>query len=238
MYFLIDANVAAGYYLPRSLSSIKARQRIEMIIDHIRSHRKNNFIYIPNICIAETISVFIKHSFGKWNKHLKKEGTIDTRVYNSLVNSFQSDIHNARFLYHYELDRYHILGINLVAPIDHYFRINKKKGNIHPMKTFDHLIISMGINLARIHGEKNVCILTADNRMSNVLDKCKSNIKKDTLGKLKLNIAEKVTGIPFSPHIFPLHLNLNHCTKEELCKVFGEWPLKIGNFDKVYRWNK
>lgn len=235
MFFLIDANVAAGYYLPRSLSSIKARSRIEMIIDYIRGHRKDHFIYIPNICIAETVSVLIKHSFGKWNRHVKSKGTIDKRVYKKLIASFQSDIHNAKFMYHYELDRYHVLGINIVAPIDHYFQIDKK-GNINPMKTFDHLVISMGVNLVRIHGKDNVCILTADNRMSKVLEKCKSTISAKTIKKLKLNIAEEVCGLPFSSDLFPKHLHLGHCTKADLVSVFGEWPLEIGKFEKVYRW--
>lgn len=238
MYFLLDANIAAAYYLPRSHSNLKVRERTEMIIDHIRSHRKDHFIYIPNICIAETVSVFIKHSFGKWNKHLKSKGTIDKRVYANLIKSFQSDIHNANFIYHYELDRYHVLGINLVAPIDHYFQIDRGKGNTNPMKTFDHLVISMGINLVRIHGKDNVCILTADNRMSKVLDKCKTDIKQETLNKLKLNIAEKVCGISFSKDIFPKHLNLARCTKGDLRKVLGAWPLDIGPFKPVYRWTK
>lgn len=242
MYFLIDANIAAGYYLPRSLSSLNARKRTEIIVDHVRSHRKDHFIYLPNICIAETISVFIKHTFGKWNNHIKNKGTIDKRVYSSLVSSFQQDIHNAKFIYHYELNRYHILGINLVAPIDHYFQISrkstKKKENTNPMKTFDHLVISMGINLVRIHGKDNVCILTADNRMSKVLDKCKSSIKSETINKLKLDTAEEVCGVPFSKDLFPKHLNLNNCKISELEEVFGKWPIEIGKFNKVYRWKK
>lgn len=239
MYFLIDANIAAAYYLPRSQSSVKTRQRTEMIIDYIRSHRDEHFIYIPNICIAETVSVFIKYSFGKWNRHVKTKGTIDKRVYSKIVKAFQKDIHNAKFMYHYELDRYHVLGINLVAPIDHYFQISrKKKNNTNPMKTFDHLVISMGINLVRIHGKDNVCILTADNRMSDVLEKCKSGIKYETLRKLKLNIAEEVCGVPFSKDLFPKHLNLGHCKNSDLANIFGKWPLTVGQFEPVYRWTK
>lgn len=237
MWFLLDANVTAGYYLPRSLNSKTAAKRIESIIDSVRSGVRNDFFYIPNICIAEVFSVFMKHCFGEWNKHLKKKGTIDSRVYERLVRQFQADIHNGHFLYHYELNRYHVLGINLVAPIDHYFKISRgQKKNVIPMGTFDHLIISMGMHLAHIHGPENVCILSADDRLTDILKKCKSGIKKSTVKKLKLNIAEEVTGRAFGPTLFPKHLNLKTATKKELVAVLNDWPLPSGKTPKVYRW--
>ena len=78
MYVLLDANVTAGYYLPRSLNSVKAQQRIEILFDSVRSRQADHFFYLPNFCVAEVFSVFMKHSFGTWNKQVKK-GTIDTR---------------------------------------------------------------------------------------------------------------------------------------------------------------
>lgn len=245
MYLLLDANVTAGYYLPRSLNSKKAQERIEIIIDSIRSGATKNFLYIPNFCIAEVFSVFMKHSFGTWNKHVKS--TIDSRVYKSLVEQFQQDIHNGKFMYHFELNRYHILGINLVAPIDHFYQIKKKvtnkrgkitKQKVVPASTFDHLIISMGINLAHIHGPDNVCIISSDDRLTRIISKCKSKISPQTVKKLKLKIAEDVTGKPFGPNIFPKYLNLKNATQSELASVLGQWPLPIGALPKVYRWTK
>ncbi len=235
MWFLLDANVTAGYYLPRSLNSKSAAERIEAIFDSVRSEKRKDFFYIPNICIAEVFSVFMKHCFGDWNRHLRRKGTIDSRVYESLVKQFQSDIHNGHFLYHYELNRYHVLGINLVAPIDHYFKISRRQKNVVPMSTFDHLVISMGVHLAHIHGSENVCILSADDRLTDILKKCKSGIKKATVKKLKLDIAEEVTGRAFGPALFPSHLNLKTATKKELEAVFGSWPPPKGKVPKVYR---
>ena len=241
-YLLIDANIAAGYYLPRAVSDQETAKRIEIILDNAREKKDDFFVYIPNFCIAETISVFIKHSFGKWNKHVRNN-PIDTRVYKSLIKSFQSDIHNGKFINHYELNRYHILGINFVAPFDHYYQLNRKKGNSKnnptPAGTFDHLIISMGIQLAKIHKPENVFILTTDYRLAKILDKCKSKIEKSTLDKLKINIAEEICSRDFSKHLFPEHLDLKQCSTKDLKKVFGEWPLdysKPGR--KVYKWRK
>jgi len=242
MYFLLDANIVAGYYLPRSLNGKKAATRIEYILNHIRSSGVH-FLYIPNFCIAETISVFVKHSFGSWNRQVKKQvkggRVLDKRVYEKLVRSFANDIHNGRFIYHYELNRYHILGINLVAPIDHYYKISRgNSNNARPAGTFDHLIISMGIHLAHIHGRENVCILTADRRLCQILDKCKSNIGAGTIDKLKLKIAEDVCGKPFSAELFPDHLDLERCKDKDLKRVFGEWPVKYCKKDvrNIYRW--
>lgn len=238
MYLLLDANVTAGYYLPRSLDSKRARKRIEILLQSVLSGESNHFLYIPNICIAEVFSVFMKHAYGSWNPHIRKKGTIDKRVYDSLVCQFQKDIHNGKFMYHLELNRYHILGINLVAPIDHYFQISRRKGNIRPMGTFDHLIISMGIHLAHIHGRGNVCIVSSDDRITDILTKCKGEIPARTVTKLKLNIAKQVTGKPFGCDLFPLHVNLKKDSDEALKRVFSEWPLPIGKVPRHYRWTR
>jgi|SaaInlStandDraft_4_1057021.scaffolds.fasta_scaffold17968_3 hypothetical protein len=235
MYFLIDANIAAGYYLPRSLNSKKARESIRLILNYVRTHPGEHFIYVPNICIAETFSVFMKHNFGQWNSHVKKKGTIDTRVYKSITRQFKKDIHNGQFMYHYELSRYHILGINLVAPIDHYYKISRGKKRVNPMGTFDHLIISMGIHLAHIHGRDNVCILSCDDRLIDILSKCKSHIPWNIVKKLGLNSAHELTGRRFGPKLFPKHLNLKGATKTEYERIFHTWPLPECKVGHVYR---
>lgn len=237
-YILLDSNVTAGYYLPRSLWSKNARHRIENIFDSARSGRSQFFFYLPNFCVAEVFSVFMKHSFGAWNSHLKNKGTIDTRVYKSLVGQFESDIHNGKFIYHYELSRYHVLGINLVAPVDHYYRFNRGKNNVAPMGTFDHLIISMGVHLAHIHGRDNVLVVSADDRLTNILKKCSGPLSSATKKKLKLDLAESLTGRQFSPDTFPRGVNLKTAKKTELEAAFGEWPLPVGELPEVYRWTQ
>ncbi len=236
MYFLIDSNVASGYYLPRSLNSAKAKNSCHSILNYIRAHQTDHFIYIPNFCIAETFSVFMKYSYGQWNNHVAKKGAIDTRVYKRLCAQFQKDIHNGHFMYHYELSRYHILGINLVAPIDHYYKVSKGKKRITPMGTFDHLIISMGIHLAHIHGRDNVCILSCDDRLIQILKKCKTHIPRSVVKKLDLTRAHELTGRMFGPKLFPKHLNLKTATKKEYERVFPTWPLPDENIERVYRY--
>ncbi|MEB3149533.1 MAG: hypothetical protein VKL60_10960 [Sphaerospermopsis sp.] len=236
-FILVDANVVAAYYLPRSLRNKVALPYIENIFEFVRQNPNDYMIYIPNFCIAEVVSVFIKYSFAKWN--IKE--TINTKVYNSLIQSFQNDIHNAKFMYHLELDRYHILGINLVAPIDHYFQIYRtpqKKKNYKPAGTFDQLLISMGIQLSKIHGRENVCILTADHRLAKIVEKCRSDIRENTLKKIKISIAEKLCSTKFSKEIFPFCINLSRTKIKdtEIAEFFGACPLKVKKRKSVYRW--
>ena len=239
MYLLVDANIAAGYYLPRSLWSKRARERARIVFDSVRSGGSDHFLYIPNFCIAEVFSVFAKHSFGRWNRQIKKKGTIDTRVYKSLVKQFGADIHNGSFLYQYELSRYHILGIDLVAPVDHYYQISRGTGRSHaPAGTFDHLIISMGIQLAHVHGADNVAIVTADKRLVKILEKCRQGLRRKTIQKLKLDRAQEVTGRPFGADIFPCCLDLVNGTKAQLADILGRWPLPVPRTPKPYRWTK
>ena len=238
MYILLDTNVTAGYYLPRSLNSQRAKDRIKNVFDSVRSGESSHFFYLPNFCVAEVFSVFMKHAFGTWNSHLKNKGTIDTRVYKSLVRQFESDIHNARFIYHYELSRYHVLGINLVAPIDHYYRIRRGKKRVTPMGTFDHLLISMGVHLAHIHGRDNVVILSTDDRLTDILKKCSSSIPAATIRMLHLDHVEKLTGRKFCPRTFPQFANLKDAPNKVMTSIFGQWPLPVGKMPKVYRWLK
>jgi hypothetical protein len=238
LYLLLDANVTAGYYLPRCLDSKRAQDRVATIFDSVRSKNSDHFLYIPNFCIAEVFGVFAKHSFGGWNSQVRKKGTIDTRVYRSLKKQFARDIHNGHFLYQYELSRYHILGIDLIAPVDHYFQVTRGKKRHVPMGTFDQLIISMGIQLAHIHGSDNVVVLTADSRLTNILDKCRAGLNLETIKKLKLDVAREVTGREFSSAIFPKCLNLKTATKADLEATFDLWPLPTGGVTGVYRWLK
>jgi len=238
-YLLLDANVTAAYYLPRSTTSNKVRRRIELLFNSVRSGDSKFFLYIPNFCIAEVFSVFAKHAFGKWNPHIRRIGTIDKRIYGSLNNQFAKDIHNARFIYQYELSRYHILGIDLVAPIDHYYQITRGSTQRHiPMGTFDHLIIAMGVHLAHIHGHDKVVIVSADERLTKVLARCQSPLSKAITKKLRLDRAYQVTGKRFSPDIFPSYVNLKTASQTDLESAFGVWPLKVSRIPRVYRWTK
>ncbi len=237
MYILLDANVTAGYYLPHTLDYVKAADRIEILFNSIRSKGSDHFLYLPNLCVAEVFSTFAKHSYGKWNQQVKKKsGQIDSRVYESICNQFEKDIHNGKLIYHYELSRYHVLAIDLVAPADHYFKMDRKKKWVNPAGTFDQLIVAMGVHLAHIHGQTNVCIVTTDNRLVNLVKKCRADIPDETVKSLKLNKAKEIAGKKFSKELFPRALHLGRCSDKELKEVFGNWPLLVKRHSRAKRY--
>jgi hypothetical protein len=106
------------------------------------------------------------------------------------------------------------------------------------MGTFHHLYVAMGIHLAHIHGPENVVLLTADDRVANIVGRCQHGIAPNTVRKLKLKIAQEVTGRTFSPALFPRSLNLKTATRTELKQVFGAWPLPIIGKADAYRYEK
>jgi hypothetical protein len=243
VFILLDANVTAGYYLPRSLKHARAVERIENLLDSIRAGDAQHFLYIPNFCIAEVFGVFMKYAFGRWNRDVKGK-TLDKRVYQRLVEQFQSDIHNGKFIYQYELSRYHILGTNLIAPVDHHYQYRrtptgtKKTRNHRPMGTMDHLIVAMAVQLGRIHGVQNVAIVSSDHRLCDMVMKChKGKVKPGTAARLKLSIAEAATGLQFAPKLFPRALNLAKKGDAHLREAFGTWPLPVtsSRLPSVYR---
>lgn len=79
-HLLLDANVVAAYYLPRSTGSVHVRERIKTNVDSVRSGHSSFFFYLPNFCVAEVFSVIMKYSFGSWNRHVRGR-TFDTRIY-------------------------------------------------------------------------------------------------------------------------------------------------------------
>ena len=225
LYCLFDASVILPYYLPQAHKSDKVHAHATSIIESVRSCTTSHFLYIPNFCIAEVFSNFAKWAHGDWNKHVK-EATIDARVYKSLCKQFQADIHNAALFYHYELSRYHVLTLNLVAPVDHYFKLYRgtaKRAN--PAGTFDQLIVAMGIHLTKIHGAGNVVLITADNRIAKIIGKCRSKISASARHSMQIDDAERLVGIPFSPNSFPQVLDLATASKKDLLALFGQWPL-------------
>jgi rRNA-processing protein FCF1 len=237
MYCLFDASVIAAYYCPKTTRSHRVVENARNLIESVRSGESNHFFYIPNFCIAEVFSVFMKYAYSRWNKQTKS-GRIDGRVHKRLREQFEADIHNAKLFYHYELSRYHVLAINLVAPIDHHYKLYRKPktgaGQI-PSGTFDELIIAMAIHLVKIHGRGNVIVITSDDRLARIIAKCRSGIPDSIYRRLKLKEASDFTGVPFRPDSFPVVLNLKEATKTQLRRVFGRWPLPINNsYDRPY----
>ena len=231
-FCLLDANVVAGYYLPESLSDLKAQKRIKSLMDAVRKNAcPEVFLYIPNFCIAEVFAVFARYHWARWAKRVKKVFPRKMRCdrYQKICQSFHKDIHNGAIIQQVELNRYHVLATDLISPVDAYYQFYRHRpgGAKHRkamMSGADHLIVGMGIYLAKIHGRHNFAILTADYRLANIVERATS-MNKAAQQKLGLVDKAKSLGLECGPEMYPQVFNLASCSDSALKEFFGQWPL-------------
>ena len=227
-FLLLDANVVAGYYLPESLNSRRARERVPLLFDSVRNGWcPEIFLYIPNLCIAEVFVVFAKYRFAKWHKDVKKNlpSGLSADRYVKLRKDFQSDLHNGKLLQQVELNRYHVFASDLISPVDAHYEHYRGKKNKRMMQTVDHLIIGMGIQLAKVHGRDNFAIVTSDHRFTKILEKAWA-IGKATA--TELGLIERAQGLGFQEygkHVYPNVVDLASARNSELEEFLGMWPL-------------
>ena len=215
-YLLLDANVVSAYYLPQS-STVKIHKRITDLLNcnKVKGRQKRPFVFfVPNFCIAEVFNIFRKYRYGKWNSKVKNNGAITKRFFNKIYKRFQSDIHNGRLFYHFELSRYHLLNTAFISPIDHHYAYGKSTYKQRPMSTFDLLIIAMGIELVRLHGKNEVKIITDDNRIFNIIERAKK-IKTQTAKDIGLYEAGNLVGRKFSRSIYPDIIHIGKIKEKE-----------------------
>ncbi len=156
-YYLIDT-CALIHYFDHEEKDVKYK-----ITDEIAN--KSSFYYIPQFCVAEVFNVFAKLHH--------RNGKIDAQKYSDLVNGFKYMIKNREILYAYDLHRYHNLNCDLIYKTEHTTpqTKNRKGKTLSLLSTFDILIIAMAMELDKIHGQGNICILSRDARLIDIAQK-------------------------------------------------------------------
>jgi hypothetical protein len=147
---------------------------------------------------------------------------IDRRRYRTLRDAFRRYLRHGAVFHQYELNRYHVLGTDLIAPIDHWYRL--QHGDARPMGAVDHIVISMGINLCRINGHDSVALLTADRRMARAIRRA-SSLNRNTAAALDLPTRAEELAYRWRPEIYPQVFDLERGSDKALREFFGEWPL-------------
>jgi predicted nucleic acid-binding protein len=229
-YFLLDSSIIVAYYLPESSRSKKAAERVTDIIDYVRKGGTSDWLLIvPNIVVAEVFNAFSKYCYGKWNEHVKKNlpGGMDQRRYKRIRNKFRDHIHNGKLYHQIELNRHHVLYTDLISPLDHYYRIYRKRSRVVPLQTMDVLILAMGIELSHMLGHERFCVITADHRMNDLCSLLNSRKRVAALRKADLASIAGELNLEISSELFPRVLKLSKATRAELVEEFGEWPLNI-----------
>jgi hypothetical protein len=179
---------------------------------------------IPNFCIAEVFAVFEKYRWGRtWNSHVKI--ALTPREYRRARKEFQAGIHNAAKILQVDLDRYHILCVDLVSPINNAYKIKRNRTSkrpVSPAKTYDMLVLAMGVWLKHQFGSDHFTIVTADERLALVTERAKSSKLNKTI-RAHLGAVAKEIGLTYGSDLYPKVINLTRAKKDALEKRFPHW---------------
>lgn len=224
-FVLIDACVAAAHFAPKSTQSTNLRQRASTLLTGSSATMDVRFL-IPNFCIAEVFAVFEKYRWGRtWNKHVKPAHVLTPREFAKARQHFGTAIHNGAKILQVELNRYHILCVDLVSPINNAYKIKRDRGakkNVTPAKTYDVLIVAMSVWLKNQYGEGSFTLVTGDERMQLVVERAKSARISRPMKMHLTEMAQRV-GLQYGRDLYPTVINLTSGGKSVLRERFADW---------------
>ena len=232
-FVLIDTSAVLGYYVPEAATNQDAARRIKTIFEAVRNHRTDVHLLIPNLVVAEVFCQLARLCYSTWDRQVNRtfggQGkALDTRRYKSARDRFRRDIHNGALLYQVDLGRYHILALDLVAPVDKYRKFYRST-NTKSMATDDLLIGSMAMHMVKMHGKDHFALLANDRRMAAIFSRASPNLNANTAKALGLTAKSEELGFgTWCPEIYPNVLDLARCSEQALLDFFGEWPLPTG----------
>jgi hypothetical protein len=226
-YVLLDACVAAAHYAPKTTMSANLRKRAGALLSGHSDEVAVQFL-IPNFCIAEVFAVFEKYRWGRtWNKHVKKQHCLMTTEFSKARAHFHAAIHNGAKILQQDLNRYHILAVDLISPVNNAYSIQRKKGknakkDPRPASTYDMLVAAMGIWLQHQFGKDNFTLITGDARICQVVARAKSVSLAAPMKQHLRAIAEGL-GLSYSPSLYPEVINLINAAPRELKVRLPGW---------------
>lgn len=217
-YILVDAGIAAAAFAPKTTRSQKLVSRSATLLLG-KSSMFDAQLLIPNFCIGETFAVFEKYRWGaKWNKHVNPAMKLTPSEFRSARKYFHDAIHNGTRLLQVALDRYHILCLDLVAPINAAYRIKRDRGKkkyVSPAGTYDLTLLAMGIWLQKQFGEATFMIVTGDERLALVSKRAKSVALSQAM-KAHLSHVASTMSMAYGPDIYPQVLDIARCSRADL----------------------
>lgn len=232
-HLLWDASAVISYYLPETAATQAAADRIKMIVDAGRHHRIDVLFFIPNIVVAEVFVAFDRNHYSTWDSQVSrnyggKGKSLHGRRYLSARDRFRRDITNGALFYQYELNRYHVLTLDLISPVDKHRKFYRTK-NVRSMGASDLLVGSMAMHLARIHGRATTGLIATDRRMEAIFGRTCSKLNGNTARDLRLTDTSKRLGFgEWTGSLYPQVIDVARCKDEVLVDWFGDWPLPTG----------
>ena len=230
-YILWDTSALLPYYVPEAGATNRTHPRVKTLIDAVRHDHSDVHFYIPNIVVAEIFVALDRFCYAGWDTHTSKKfggpgKTLHKARYNTARRRFRRDIHNGALFYQYELNRYHILGLDLISPVDKYRKFYRR-GSVRSMGASDLLIGAMALHLARLHGSDRTALVTTDRRMEAIFSKACPRLNPRTARSLGLVASARNLGFgEWGSRVYPRVIDVARCSDSRLAEWFGGWPLQ------------
>jgi len=230
-YILLDACVVAAFYAPKSTQNITLANRAKALFSGASPSLDIRFL-IPNFCIPEVFAVFEKYRWGRtWNRHVKKSTVLTPSEFSAARKNFRSAIHNGSKILQVDLNRYHILCVDLISPVNNAYKIKRVRGGkdakerakrTSPASTYDMLVAAMGIWLSHSYGNTSFTVITGDERLSDVVYRAKSTYLSEGIRNHLQDIAKGLS-LSYSADLYPEVIDLAHAAKKELRDRLPDW---------------
>jgi predicted nucleic acid-binding protein len=229
-HVIVDANLLIYYLHPESADTITVRDRCRVLFDSVLTAKWSGIrLYVPAISVAEAIGVLDKYRFCTWSGPVKGHPSrrLSSPEYRMARRRLLEAI-RIRQLEQIDHEPTHVSLASLISPVNQIFQFRRHRGAGHkvkrPMGAADCLIVGMAVLLQRRLGAEQVVLATADQRMADVVTKCRSltEARAETLG---IKATAEAVGIAWSDKAFPMVVNIRDARMPELRSVFLGWPL-------------
>lgn len=233
-HVVVDACVLSAFLHPGSTVNLKVRERSRLLLAAALMAKWPGLkLYTPATCIAEAMCVLDKFRFCTWHGPVKADSSkqLGTKEYEAARNLL-AEVVKKRLVEQIEHEPAHVLLAGLVSPINNRYQIRRKrrgKGKSFspirpPMGAADCVIAGMTIHLANRMGRESVVLITADQRLADVVRKA-GRLKPQRAESLGLVSAAEQLGMTWSHELYPRVVNIQKANERELKDAFGGWPL-------------
>lgn len=230
-HILVDTSALVPAICPKSHQSEAVCQRAKMLFEACQGNRWPSVrLATSTLCISEAFNVIDKMRLCEWhggNKTAHKQ--ISLKDYDTYIARLNELLVRQEFTT-IDTGRDVALAAGLVSPINqkYQFRRRSKIANKRkikpPMGAADCLVIATGIIFATRVSPSDVYLVTADQRMADVLTKAR-RLTKTNAETLRLIQRARRCGVTWRPELYPKPLNLMTAQNRELREAFSAWPL-------------
>ena len=227
VHVVVDANILAAGFCPVTHKDDTVRQRSEILVKSICELGWPYVrLYAPSICIAEALGVIDKFRYCTWHGDLKHDPSkqLSEEDYRNVLSKLNDSV-KTRKIVQIEHEPDHVLFSNLISPVNMYFQLTDSS----PMGATDCVIGAFAILMKTRLSCRRVILVTADTRLSSVINKCR-NLTKEEAQQLNLIETAEACGIKWSQEIYPECIHFKDTTDDDLVKHFLGWPLPTRPF--------